>query len=263
MTLCRSCRIHPTTRMLQQVWSCVARSNVQSCRCSIFRTGAVDYEPGAAVWPCAATSPDDTAPPHYRPYQPAALADARTWYSSTNAAAARGQAGAAAAAESEDGATTTAAAAPATLQQPGSAAEPDLIDLGAPDQSMEGGGSATATAGAHDSSDMRQNNAAAQMLPSHEPPNLYVCPITQVDSVPNLWCSASSDLLYVGSTAGCGCLSGLTATAQNCAAVCIALTRILHAFPPCRMQQSGLQVCFEDLVVAVPTGADGRAGDAV
>lgn len=145
----------------------------------------MDYDPGAAEWPCAATSPDVAAPPQYRPYQPEALAGARVWYSSAAVAVAHGDQGAAAVQAAERSASRSAATTAPMAPQQASAtgAEPDLIDLAATDEHPEARSAATAPAVTHECRDVRDADAAVPQsatVSSREPPDLYVCPITQV-----------------------------------------------------------------------------------
>ena len=147
----------------------------------------MEYEPGVAEWPGAATSSDAAAQPRYRPYQPEALAGARDWYSSAAAADANGDQKTAAVKGAEAaGATDSAAAgAPLALRQQAAAAdaEPNLIDLAAADALPATHSAAPAAAITHDSRDARETGAAvppSATAASREPPDLYVCPITQV-----------------------------------------------------------------------------------
>ena len=150
----------------------------------MFPTGAVEYEPGVAEWPAAATSSDAAAMPQYRPYQPEALAGARVWYSSAAAADHEGQQGAAAAQAAETGAAGPAGAAAAAAPQlvAAASAQPDLIDLAAADQlDSAHSGAAAAAAMAHDHRDAQDAAAPPPAaVGGREPPDLYVCPITQV-----------------------------------------------------------------------------------
>jgi hypothetical protein len=152
----------------------------------MFPTGTVEYEPGVAEWPGAATSSDAAATPQYRPYQPEALAGARVWYSTAAATDMNDDQGAAAAQTAEAGAAGSAAAgAPLAFRQQGPAAdaEPNLIDLAAADELPATHIAAPAAAITHDSRYARGTGAAvppSATAASREPPDLYVCPITQV-----------------------------------------------------------------------------------
>jgi hypothetical protein len=142
----------------------------------------VEYEPGAAIWPCARGSHHAAAPPRYRSYQPAALAGARSWYYSTADTAACSQDGAAGWVAAVEGTAPSAAAATAT-QQPAADTGPDLIELDVPEELVGADSGAAAAATHHSSGTRRHESAAAPMsvpATSGEPPELYVCPITQV-----------------------------------------------------------------------------------